>query len=240
MSAVELFCGYGGSSEGIVRAGLEYEVGYDIWPTAVAAHRAWHSNLRVEVRDVRDIRPEELEDRFVWASPPCQPWSLANQRRRGKDHPFYYPLEHLAWQFSRVRLAIMEQVPGLLFDSEGREELARMESRLRQYGLQMSVNLIPSYVYGVPQERRRLVVVIGKNLPMMLVPQRAGRGLSGVTTRRKSWDGKALEPEEIAALQEVPYEPLRGFSRKDQYTLLGNCVPPSFAEGVIKGLFRVG
>jgi len=64
LRAVELFCGYGGASEGIVRAGLEYEVGYDIWPTVIAAHRAWHPKLRVDLRDGRDVGPEELEGCF--------------------------------------------------------------------------------------------------------------------------------------------------------------------------------
>lgn len=271
MRVVEFCCGYGGASAGLVAAGLEYEVGYDSWPMAVEAHRRWHPDLRTEIRDVRDVEPHELEGRFVWASLPCQPWSTANRRKRGRSHPHYYPLDHFAYQVHRAGVAVIENVPGLLTERDGQEELARLERACARLGLSLSIHLVPALWFGVPQLRRRAIIVIGGPLVLFAPPAVLGgaEGWAVTATEGKGGPGRVpalartvraahgggrdsrrysqiidpeadpyapRTPEECARLQGVPHEPIAHLPKTHQYTLIGNAVPPRFAEGVVRVL----
>lgn len=168
---VEFCCGYGGASAGMLAAGLTIEASYDLWPVAVEQHRAWHPDVPCEVRDVSTITPDELRGRLVWASLPCQPWSMANihRNKRGKNHPHYYSLAHFARQVQHARLAVIENVPGLVWSKEGRAELKELERECARLGLGHSIHLIYSNWFGVEQERRRAFILIGRNLPLVLL-----------------------------------------------------------------------
>lgn len=174
-TVVEMCCGYGGATAGMMAAGLEMEASYDIWPTAVDAHRGWHPDAPCEVRDVATITPEELAGRFVWASLPCQPWSEANTipAKRGKHHPHYYSLAHFARQVQHARCAIIENVPGLVQRKDGQAELAELERECARLGLTMTVHLVYSHWFGVDQWRKRVFIVIGRNLPLILIQPHA-------------------------------------------------------------------
>lgn len=199
MRVVEFCCGYGGASAGLVAAGLEYEVGYDNWRIALEAHRRWHPELRVELRDVREVEPRELEGRLVWASLPCQPWSTANRIRRGRDHPHYYPLDHFAHQVQYARAAIIENVPGLLTERDGREELARLERTCARLGLSLSVHLIPALWFGVPQLRRRAILVIGGPLLLFSPPHEPGGAEGWAVTATEGKGGPGRVPTVMAS-----------------------------------------
>ncbi|GAA5514800.1 hypothetical protein Dcar01_03561 [Deinococcus carri] len=171
MRVVEMCCGYGGATAGMLAAGLTIEKSYDIWPVAVEQHRAWHPEVPCEARDVATITPEELRGRLVWASLPCQPWSRANVRteKRGKKHPHYYSLAHFARQVQYARCTVIENVPGLVETQDGQAELQALADECNRLGLTMTVHLIYSNWFGVPQERRRVFIVLGRGIPLTLI-----------------------------------------------------------------------
>ncbi|MVN86841.1 hypothetical protein GO986_08700 [Deinococcus sp. HMF7620] len=268
-SVIELCCGYGGATRGMLDAGLTIERAYDIWPVAVAQHHDWLPDVPCEVRDVATITPEELAGRFVWSSLPCQPWSRANvvKATRGKNHPHYYSLTHFAWQIQHARCAVLENVPGLVENRDGQAELRELEQACVQLGLTMTVHLVSSNWFDVAQERRRVFIVIGRALPLILIqPHAAVRPESNAVTchsggynvfsgkQRKvqaavlaseykgrtgevtSAAGIARSIEQCAELQGVPV-PSAALSKKDQYTLVGNVVPPKLACAIAQQVF---
>lgn len=79
--ALDLFCGGGGVAEGLIAAGFDVD-GIDIKP---------HPNYpgRFKQADVFDCDVSLYDYQLIWASPPCQKWSIGTGYHRGaKDrHP---------------------------------------------------------------------------------------------------------------------------------------------------------
>ncbi len=96
----------------------------------------------------------------------CQPWSTANRVRRGKSHSSYYSLAHFAHQVQYAEMAILENVPGLAIESDGKTELEELRSACKKLGLTCDINLIPAWWFGVAQLRKRVIITI--NAPWTL------------------------------------------------------------------------
>lgn len=240
MTAIDLFAGMGGATEGMQRAGLTVELAVDRDPAVVKAHREWHPNVPIVERDVTSITPDELAGRFVWASPSCKPWSTANRVRRGQDHPEYYPLARLAEQTRDAACVVIENVAGLVTERDGHTELERMRQALgtRPY----SIHVLKSNEHGVPQLRRRAIIVIGPfvvwsegipidPMPAVMATERTtnfrgtGSFTGGVRPEKRSI-------EEGARLQGVPVP--QGVAERTAWRLIGNAVPPSLGESVCR------
>ncbi len=95
MIALDLFCGAGGASKGLKDAGFEYVVGMDISDEfgMPGAHkcdeffRADIFNLPENTTLDKWIKYRNFD--FIWASPPCQAYSVGTKgfRNKGKKYP---------------------------------------------------------------------------------------------------------------------------------------------------------
>ena len=162
-----MFAGMGGSTAGMIAAGLDVRAAWDFDAAAVKAHNAWHPSAPCELRDCHTVTPDDLAGRFVWASPSCKPYSVANRypHRRGQLHAEYYPLAELARQAARASVLVIENVPGLVETVEGKAEMALLTAELHAQGRPWCVYILRAADYGVPQLRRRVIIVVGA-MPM--------------------------------------------------------------------------
>jgi site-specific DNA-cytosine methylase len=244
---MEFCCGYGGVTQGIKQAGLQIEAAYDIWPRAIEAHKRWHPETPCFEADVKEIKPFELRDRFVWASLPCQPWSIANRtKKRGKAHPHYYSLAHFAWQVRYAKAAIIENVAGLVTEKDGKQEIAELEKACQKYGLTLSINLIPSAWLGGSEKNRYAFLLI--NCFGLFQAQRDRKKLHPKVTAEEANRGRRKEPNDFAnnsydlkrdvkdqaRIRQVPLEHIAHMPKQVQGTLIGNAVPPVVAENVVR------
>ena len=105
MIALDLFCGAGGASMGLHRAGFDV-VGVDIAPMPEYPFAFVQGDA---------CRPPVRLDRFdlIWASPPCQAHSIAARRWKnaGKDYPDRVAETRALLESSGVPF-VMENVPG--------------------------------------------------------------------------------------------------------------------------------
>ena len=253
LQAVDLFCGFGGVTEGLKRAGLEVALAVDFDTRAVRSHRAYHPEVKVVRQDVSQVRPSDLAGRFVWASPSCRPYSMANTTGpRGKDHPEYFPLEHLFYASLGARVLVIENVPGLAWTKEGREELSHLERICAAHRVSLQFLDCNALDFGLIQSRRRLFLVLGlEGLLLQSSPgPRGGASHPTVTTRSPG------DVSHLADLQGL-LNPL-GFSVPDWRSgrrssrshvpvagsstarrLIGNAIPPVMAEGVARMVLGV-
>ena len=107
MIALDLFCGAGGAAKGIKNAGYEMVIGVDNVP---------QPNYPYEFiqMDALDFLADGLDDfDFIWASPPCQAYSVASANRRNQGYA-YADLVEITRHFilESGKPYIIENVPG--------------------------------------------------------------------------------------------------------------------------------
>jgi DNA (cytosine-5)-methyltransferase 1 len=164
--AIDLFSGCGGLSQGLKRAGFDVLAAFDNDPDSVTAYRLNHKDTKVYDSDIRDVdistvrtllkgRPLHL----LAGCPPCQGFSSVrrlNKKRSKRDDRNGLILEYLRFVKGLSPLTIMmENVPGLV--NYGRFKYVVRE--LERMGYNPKYEVVDIHKYGVPQRRRRLVLV---------------------------------------------------------------------------------
>lgn len=158
MRAVELFCGAGGMSRGLIDAGVEMVRAYDAWPVAVENYRA-NIGPHAEVADLTNllsIVPEisRLAPDLICGGPPCQDYSLAGRRQEGENASLTIAFA-IAVTAVRPEWFLMENV----VQAARSEAWAEARAMLERAGYGLSESRVTASLYGVPQNRRRFFVI---------------------------------------------------------------------------------
>jgi DNA (cytosine-5)-methyltransferase 1 len=174
--AADLFCGAGGLSHGLTEAGYQVVLGADHDPESVETHRHHHPGLTLE-GDLGDasvvarlgdlVRRAGVE--LLAGGPPCQPFSKAGRSkirhrvREGLRDP--HDERRDLWrsflevaQIARPPAVLMENVPDMALDRE-MFILRTMVHELEDIGYSVSVRVLETLRFGVPQFRQRLILV---------------------------------------------------------------------------------
>lgn len=166
--AVDVFAGVGGLSLGLRRAGFRIAAAVEANAAAARSFKANHARTRVIIDDVCNVRGEDVtsfglngEIDLLAGCAPCQGFSSLTRKHKRED-----PRNHLLLEMARLAEEItpaailMENVPGLA--DVGRTIFDRFLRRLRRAGYYASWDIFQMADYGVPQYRRRLVLVAGR------------------------------------------------------------------------------
>lgn len=164
--AIDLFSGCGGLSQGLKKAGFHVVAAFENDAQSIATYRLNHSSTKVFEGDIRDVDTADIKKllkgkplHLLAGCPPCQGFSSMrrlNKRPSKRDDRNNLVLEYLRFVKELTPLSIMmENVPGLL----NYTLFKRVVAELHQLGYNPTVQPVRIQEYGVPQRRRRLVLV---------------------------------------------------------------------------------
>ena len=165
--AAELFAGGGGLAVGLQRAGVTPVAAVELDGYAAATFRANHPAVRVFEQDICDVSGRQLLEasptgtiEVLAACPPCQGFSTLTSKYKRDDHRNKLVAEVGRVASETLPLAIMmENVPGLA--GRGRPILDDLIERLHALGYVTNFDVLQVADFGVPQTRRRLVLLAG-------------------------------------------------------------------------------
>ena len=183
--AIELFSGCGGLSTGLLDVGINVKAGFDCDRRAIEGYSYNHEYRgsrgvvcdlsRVSGQDLLDLAGAKKID-LLAGGPPCQPFSVVGKRRGMADDR-----GRLVYDFLRFirelqpRAVLFENVANLA-TIDGGEVLNLIRQRLRRMGYSLSVAICNAADYGVPQMRKRLLVLAARDAgPLEMPPPTHGK-----------------------------------------------------------------
>lgn len=175
ISAVDLFCGAGGLTHGLLKAGIRVEAGIDIDPLARHAYVTNNAEARFFEWDVSRKNSPSIarlfttgKYRLLAGCAPCQPFS--NLTNGIKRHRSWDLLNNFARFVEGIapELVTMENVPELA--ARGRDVLEHFLRTLKRCNYHFDWRVVNCTEYGAPQSRRRLVL-LGSRLGPISVPR---------------------------------------------------------------------
>lgn len=169
IACVDLFCGAGGLTHGFILEGLPVVAGIDLDPACRFPYEENNGHARFVERDISKVTVDELKGLFgdsnltiLAGCAPCQPFSTYAQRYEldGKDGKW-----GLLYQFARLAkgsmpdVITMENVPTVA----KHEVFHDFVDTLERLGYEVWYDVVDSSRYGVPQMRRRMVLLASKH-----------------------------------------------------------------------------
>jgi DNA (cytosine-5)-methyltransferase 1 len=164
MIGVEIFSGAGGMSVGASMAGIKTKFAVEIDKYAAETFQHNHKAVQMFNDDICKLKEIPLKKNkqptILFGGPPCQGFSLSNQRTRNKDN-------EKNWLFQEfVRLTkqwkpdwfVLENVSGIL-KTEGGLIWEQIVDEFNKIGYTTNFKLLNSSDFGVPQKRNRVFLV---------------------------------------------------------------------------------
>ena len=193
IGVLDFFSGCGGTSAGLHAAGLQILAGIDCDPAASATYRLNFPNSDFLEVDIRTAETTALDDAarrtpaglVISACAPCQPYST--MRRGGRStSPDRSLLLTLIPFIERLQpdAILVENVPGMQ-KIPGASTWNRFRRALHRMGYSMTWEVVDCRTYGVPQRRRRLVLLASRHGPIALPEPTHGPGRLPYSTIRE-------------------------------------------------------
>lgn len=174
IAAIDLFCGVGGLTRGLMDAGISVTAGIDIDETCRFAYEN-NNNSRFINSDITKLTGEELNQlypadylKILVGCAPCQPFSTHTQKYKNRKQDGKWDL---LYSFSRL---IKEINPDII-SAENVPAITRNEvftdfiNELEKVGYHVSWEIVYCPAYGIPQSRKRMVLLASKLKPIELI-----------------------------------------------------------------------
>lgn len=169
INAVDLFCGVGGLTCGIQKAGINVVAGYDIAKDCRFSYE-YNNNSKFIYKDVKEISddeisklyPKDTDFKVLMGCAPCQPFSAYSHRYKESETRKQKMdlLDYFGKQVELVQPEIvsMENVPQLRNDPV----FVNFINLLKRNGYFVEWKVVYAPEYGVPQNRKRLLLLASK------------------------------------------------------------------------------
>jgi DNA-cytosine methyltransferase len=166
ITVVDLFCGCGGLTTGLVDAGLDVLAGIDKWDIAIDTYNANQHHIGY-TKDLTKFTPEKFKKMTTIKSfdllvggPPCQGYSNAGKRDQNDPRNSLF-MEYVKYlNYFRPKAFIMENVVGILSMKTAKGEYVK-DIIMKE----LTVNYDCKYFklsaadFEVPQNRKRIIFI---------------------------------------------------------------------------------
>ncbi len=179
VAAIDLFCGVGGLTRGLEKAGIDVRLGVDIDPNCEYPYSA-NNRAAFLLQSVSDLTSGGLNE-IVADAPfsllagcaPCQPFSTY-QRKLGPSDERWHLLGHFSKLVTEMKpdIVTMENVPNLA----KQDIFVDFVETLKENGYHVSCEVVNCAEYGVPQQRQRLVLLGSRLGPIELLRRKVRGG----------------------------------------------------------------
>jgi site-specific DNA-cytosine methylase len=177
LTSADLFSGAGGVAQGIKQAGFTHAWGLEFDPAIAEIYRANHG--QVFVQNILDADPMKFEKvDLLHASPVCKSYSSAKTDAKETQldldcaakicefiytlQPQYFTLENVA-EYGKIR------------NKKGRlTAFGNILYTLQNQGYNYQFRVLTASHYGVPQSRKRLILIAEKGRKMPQFPKQLG------------------------------------------------------------------
>ncbi|HLW07575.1 MAG TPA: DNA cytosine methyltransferase [Marinilabiliaceae bacterium] len=175
VAGVDLFCGVGGLTHGLIKSGMTVRAGIDIDESCKYAYEV-NNNARFIGADISKITGEQIKEywpddevKVLVGCAPCQPFSTHTNKIKNKEESDKWNLLN---EF--IRLVIesnpdiisMENVPNL----SNKQVFKNFVEQLEELGYTVKYQNVYCPNYGIPQKRRRLVLLASRFGEINLIP----------------------------------------------------------------------
>lgn len=165
--SIDIFSGCGGLTEGMHQANFKTKVAFEIDEIASKAYKSNHPDTTVITKDIRKVSIAEIKSKLqgkkihlLAGCPPCQGFSSI--RRLNRIEPIADDRNSLILEYVRLVKVLkpytimMENVPGLVEYDLFKKAVRILKNELKY---EVDFKVVNVKDYGVPQRRRRLVLV---------------------------------------------------------------------------------
>lgn len=220
MNAVDFFCGGGGMTKGLIDAGINVIFGLDYNP---ACQNTYQNNNGIPYlnRDITQVTGAQLIEEYpilndtdellLVGCAPCQPFS--SQRHSTEEHEAVNLLDEFGRLVEEILPAyvLVENVPGI--EKRGEAVFNRFLTTLQQNQYAYVYDVLNAKDFGVPQNRKRLILIASRVItPELPETTHGGDLLPYVTVHDAIHDypqlGAGEEHEEVANHRAANLSPL--------------------------------
>ena len=216
IGAVDLFCGIGGLTYGLRSSGIDVVAGYDLDDTCEYAYEANNDGSTFICKNINDVTGGEICDclrgfdiKVLVGCAPCQPFSTHQKDKKHRER-------HKEWgllaQFGRLAGEVMpdfismENVPELMRESIFKDFVSTLE----RLDYSVTYKVVKAEEYGVPQHRRRLLLLASKVGAIQLIDP-TNDEKNAITVRQAI--GKLPAVEAGGSCEEDPLQTASALSR---------------------------
>jgi DNA (cytosine-5)-methyltransferase 1 len=182
---LDLFSGPGGLSLGFMMEGFDIVYSNDIDRYAVSTISANHKKISkalkrphyhvAEAKDIKNLQPNEVEKIFeerefyvhgIIGGPPCKGFSMANMQSRFLENPNNMLFKEYIKFVEGLKpdFFLFENVVGFLSMGKGKIKEMAIKILRELNGYNVECSILNSSEYGVPQTRKRVIIIGHKHL----------------------------------------------------------------------------
>ena len=168
MIGIDLFSGVGGLSLGAEMAGIKVGIAVEMDLYAAKAYQINHPQTIVLNKDIRYINDSVFDNiggpAILFGGPPCQGFSISNQRTRNKSNPQNWLFKEFIRIVKKVKphWVVFENVKGII-ETESGYFARQIINDLSEMGYNCTQMILCSSDYGIPQTRSRFFLLCSRD-----------------------------------------------------------------------------